>query len=451
MLQKNQRITLECTRLGSELEGICSADGMAVFVPGALPGETVDVLIVKVQPRYAFGKLMQVVKPSAERQTPFCPIYDKCGGCSGQHMTYEATLAAKRAQVLDCLTRIGTLPLKEEDVPAVLGAVEPIHCRNKTALPVSGTASMPQIGFYRKRSHDIVAVEDCPVTMGSLKGVLAAVREWITASGAAPYNEETGRGLVRHVVSRISREGKLMVTITATKPSLPRTDKLIALLQEKAEGFCALHLSVNAARNNVILGNNSKKMWGEDVVTETLLGLKFEIPPLSFFQVNPVQTERLYATAIDFATLTPEDVVVDAYAGAGTISLCMAKKCRKVIAIEIVPQAVEGGRRNAELNAVDNVEFHTAAVEDLLPKLVQEGLRPDVVVLDPPRKGCEPAVIDAVLAAKPRRVVYVSCHVPTQARDVKLLQEGGYHFERCQPVDMFCWAGGVENVISMTK
>lgn len=226
-------------------------------------------------------------------------------------------------------------------------------------------------------------------------------------------------------------------------------DDLIQKLQKQVPGFCSLHLSVNSARNNVILGNNSRKLFGEDAVYEQLLGLTFEIPPLSFFQVNPVQTERLYQTAIDFAQLSPTDTVVDAYAGAGTISLCMAQKTGHVIGIEIVPQAIEGAKRNAERNGVTNAEFHVAPVEDLLPKLVKEGLRPDVIVLDPPRKGVEPAVIEAVLAARPRRVVYVSCHVPTQARDAKLLYEGGYRFERCQPVDMFCYAGGVENVLSM--
>ena len=240
-----------------------------------------------------------------------------------------------------------------------------------------------------------------------------------------------------------------MVTLVATKDKLPNVDDLTERLTKSVPGFCALHLSVNSMRNNVILGNNSRKLFGEDAVYENLLGLTFEIPPLSFFQVNPVQTEKLYQKAIDFAALTPEDTVVDAYAGAGTISLCMARQAQKVIGIEIVPQAIEGAKRNAERNGITNAEFHVAPVEDLLPKLVEGGLRPDVIVLDPPRKGVEPAVVEAVVKARPRRVVYVSCHVPTQARDVKMLAEGGYRFEVCQPVDMFCYAGGVENVLSM--
>jgi len=449
MIQKNQQITLRCDRLGSELEGVCSHEGMAVFVPGILPGEDAETLIVKVQPRYAFGKLMNVLAPSPERAEPRCPVYDKCGGCSGQHMTYEATLAAKRMQVVDCLTRIGGLSISDADVPPVIGADDPWRCRNKTAVPVGGTADDPQLGFYRRRSHAIVPIEDCPVSMPGLGEVLSAVRGWMKQNRVQPYNELNGKGLLRHVVMRVSRAGALMVTLVATKDRLPDPDGLIALLKERVPGFCSLHLSVNSARNNVILGRTSRKLYGEDAIYETLLGLTFEMPPLSFFQVNPVQTERLYQKAIDFAQLQPTDTVVDAYAGAGTISLCMARSCGHVIGIEIVPQAIDGAKRNAKRNGIENAEFHVAAVEDLLPKLVKDGLRPDVVVLDPPRKGVEPQVVDAVLQARPRRVVYVSCHVPTQARDLKLLAEGGYRLESCQPVDMFCYAGGVENVVSM--
>lgn len=447
-MQKNDVLSLHCERLGSELEGVCSHEGMAVFVPGALPGEDIRARIVKTQPRYAFGKLMEVTSPSPDRADPPCPAYDKCGGCSGQHMRYEATLQAKRAQVEDCLRRIGGLSV---EVPPVLGAKDPWRCRNKTALPVGGTADRPQLGFYRRRSHEIVPIQDCLVARGALSGVIEAVTAWMRQARVQPYDELTGRGLLRHVVVRTSRGGQLMVLLVATDSRLPDVPGLTALLREKAPGFCALHLSVNRSRGNVILGPQSVRLWGEEALLETLLGLAFEMPPLSFFQVNPDQTERLYRTAIDFASLTPEDTVVDAYAGAGTISLCMARQARQVIGIEIVPQAIEGARRNARRNGISNASFHVAAVEDLLPKLVSDGLRPDVIVLDPPRKGVEPAVIEAVLVAKPRRVVYVSCHVPTQARDAALLCAGGYHPLCCQPVDLFCYAGGVENVLSFER
>lgn len=449
-MEKNQLLTLNCLRLGGDLEGVCEREGMAVFVPGALPGETIQAQVLKVLPRYAFGKLRKVETASPVRTQPPCPVYEQCGGCGGQHMQYTATLEAKRSQVLDCLNRIGGLNLRQEDVPLPLGMDNPWRCRNKTALPVGGTPQCPTLGFYRRRSHQIVPLTDCPVSIAPLSPVITAVKDWMREAHVQPYNEETGSGLLRHVIVRTSRQGEVMVLLAATGDKLPGIDLLTATLSKSVPGFCALHVTVNRARNNVILGESSKKLWGADVITETLLGLSFEISPLSFFQVNPEQTERLYGQAFAFARLKPEDTVVDAYAGAGTITLCAAGKARKAVGIEIVPQAVESARRNAKRNAVENVAFYTDAVENRLPKLVEEGLRPDVVFLDPPRKGVEPEVIQAVVTARPRRVVYISCHVPTQARDVKLLAQGGYRFEACQPVDMFCWAGGVENVLSMT-
>lgn len=451
MIVKNQMLTLDCLRLGSELEGVCEHEGQTVFVTGALPDERIQAQALKVYPTYAFAKLRGVLTPSVNRAEPFCPVYEQCGGCGGQHMTYEATLASKRAQVLDCLNRIGGLGLSPEAVPPVLGAKNPLRWRNKTALPVGGAAQGPLLGFYRRRSHLIVPIEDCPVTMDGLNGVIEAVKGWMCEKGVQPYDEESGKGLLRHVVVRASRNGSVMVLLAATKPSLPDTPALVKRLCERVAGFCALHLSVNSARSNVILGNTSQKLWGADAIEEQLLGLTFEITPLSFFQVNPAQTERLYQTAIDFARLGENDTVVDAYAGAGTIALCMARRVKRVVGIEIVPQAVESARRNAERNQIRNADFYTDAVESLLPKLVADGLRPDAIILDPPRKGVEPQVIDAVLAARPRTVVYVSCHVPTQARDLKLLAAGGYRFEGCQPVDMFCYAGGVENVVAMGR
>ncbi|MEG1676433.1 MAG: 23S rRNA (uracil(1939)-C(5))-methyltransferase RlmD [Clostridia bacterium] len=449
MIIKNEKLTLNCERLGSELEGVCDCKGQAVFVQGALPGETIEAQALKVCPRYAFAKLLKVLTPSPDRAVPPCPVYEQCGGCSGQHMRYEATLEAKRAQVLDCFNRIGGLALTQADVPMVLGAKSPLHYRNKTALPVGGTADAPLLGFYRRRSHAIVPLADCVVTMGDVANVLSAVKQWMRQAKVTPYNEETGCGVLRHVILRTSRDESLMVILVSTQEHLPEIPLLIERLRQTAKGFCSLFLNVNKQHNNVILGKSCQKLYGQDAIFETLLGLTFEISPLSFFQVNPAQTEMLYQQAIAFAQLSADDVAVDAYAGAGTIALCVAKSIARVIGIEIVPQAVESARKNAERNGISNAEFHVAAVEELLPKLIADGLRPNVIFLDPPRKGVEPQVIEAVLLAKPRRVIYVSCHAPTQARDLALLKAGGYRFERCQPVDMFCYAGGVENVVSM--
>ena len=448
-LNKNQIIRLTCERLGAALEGVCRHQGLTVFVPGVLPGERFDAKVLKVQKTYAFAKLETLLTPSPERRKPFCGVYDLCGGCSGQHMSYALTLEAKRQQVFDGLTRIGGLTLSPEDIPAVLGAAEPLHCRNKTSLPVGGDTQHPLLGFYRKRSHNLVEIADCPISMHSLTGVIESIRQWMRENHVAPYNELTYQGFLRHVVVRSNRRGDVLLVLSVTSDSLLAQDELISLLQEKVPGFRGLHISVNRSKGNVILGNTSHRIYGDDTLCETLLGLTFAIAPLSFFQVNPAQTEALYRHALSFASLSANDVVVDAYAGAGTIALCMAAYCKRVIGLEIVPQAVESAVHNAEINKITNVEFHAAAVEAALPKLVADGLRPDVVVLDPPRKGVEQPVIDALLAAKPRRIVYVSCHVPTQARDIQKLTAGGYRFVCCQPVDIFCYAGGVENVVCL--
>lgn len=449
-LQKNQSIRLSCERLGADLEGVCRHDGLTVFVPGVLPGETFSAKVVKAEKTYAFAKLETLTQRSPQRRDPFCGAYELCGGCSGQHMTYALTLEAKRQQVFDSLTRIGGFTLSPADVPEVIGAKQPTHCRNKASLPVGGTVQRPTLGFYRRRSHDLVELADCPISMHSLSGVIASVKQWIRENGIAPYQELTNQGYLRHVVVRENRLGDLLVVLSATSDSLPAGDALIALLKQNAPGFKGLHISENKSVGNVILGSRSRKLYGADTIEETLLGLRFEITPLSFFQVNPEQTEALYQTAIDFASLSPDDTAVDAYAGAGTISLCLARRCKRVIGLEILPQAVESAKRNAKLNAVGNAEFLTAAVETELPRLVKAGLRPDAVVLDPPRKGVEQPVIDALLEAKPKKIVYVSCHAPTQARDMQKLAAGGYRFAGCQPVDMFCYAGGVENVALMT-
>lgn len=451
MLGKNQVLPLTCERLGAELEGICRHDGQTVFVTGALPGEVISAKVVQIRPQFAFARVMDVLRASPDRREPFCPVYTQCGGCSGQHMAYAATLVAKRQQVVDCLTRIGGLPMTEADVPPVLGALEPTHCRNKTSLPVGGTAKAPVVGFYKRRSHDIVPIAGCPIAMGDLPAVIAAVKRWMLAYGVEPYDELTQRGVLRHVILRTARSGQTMVLLVAAAERLPGTDSLVRELQASVGGFCALHVSENRMNSNVILGKTCKRVFGEEVILETLLGLTFEISPLSFFQVNPAQTERLYRQAIDFAALRPQDTVVDAYAGAGTIALCMASQCKRVIGLEIVPQAVESAQRNAARNGIENAEFLVASVEEKLPQLVAQGLRPDVVMLDPPRKGVEPAVIEAILQAAPRRVVYISCHVPTQARDAAMLTAGGYRVVGCQPVDLFCYASGVENVLVLER
>ena len=450
MLRKNDVFEMTCESFGQDAQGVCRHEGMAVFVPGLLPGERALVRIVKPEKRYAFGRIDRLLTESPDRREPFCPIYRRCGGCSCQHMRYETTLEFKRDQVQELLRRVGGLSI---DVPPVIGMDAPYAYRNKGAYPVAMVRGEPACGFFAPRSHDLVPlpVQGCRIQREDSRDAVAAVLRWMKASGAAPYDETTGRGLVRHVMTRSTQAGGLMVVLVATGTKLPRQDALVLSVREAVPGLVSLCLSVNSRRTNVILGTELHTLWGSPVMEDELCGLTFSVSPLSFFQVNPVQTEKLYGLALDFAQLTGAETVVDAYCGAGTISLLLARRARRVIGIEIVPEAIENARANAARNGIANADFHVGATEELLPRMVESGLRPDVIVVDPPRKGCEEAVLEAIAQAAPRRVVYVSCGAPTLARDAKYLCEHGYRAERVQCVDMFCWTGAVETVMLLSK
>lgn len=450
MLAKNQCFEMTCDAFGQDAQGVCRHEGMAVFVPGLLPGERALVRIVKPEKRYAFGRVEKLLEKSPSRAEPFCPIYKRCGGCVCQHMTYEASLAFKRQQVQDLLQRVGGLSI---EVPPVWGMAHPFGYRNKGAYPVAQTDGAPACGFFAPRSHDLVPLPEngCAIQGEDSARATQAVLSWMRENSVPAYDEQTGRGLVRHIMTRSTTSGELMVVVVVTRADIPKASRLIELLRAAVPGLCSVCLSVNSRRTNVILGTDIRVLWGKAAMEDTLCGLRFSVSPLSFFQVNPRQTERLYGLALEYAGLTGAETVVDAYCGAGTISLLLAQKAKKVIGIEIVPEAIQNANENAARNGIANAEFHVGATEELLPKLVANGLRPDVIVLDPPRKGCDPAVLQAIIAAAPKRVVYVSCGAPTLARDAKLLAEGGYAAEKVQCVDMFCWTGAVETVMSLVQ
>lgn len=450
MLAKNQCFEMTCDAFGQDAQGVCRHEGMAVFVPGLLPGERALVRIVKPEKRYAFGRVEKLLEKSPSRAEPFCPIYKRCGGCVCQHMTYEASLAFKRQQVQDLLQRVGGLSI---EVPPVWGMAHPFGYRNKGAYPVAQTDGAPACGFFAPRSHDLVPLPEngCAIQGEASAKATQAVLSWMRQNSVPAYDEQTGRGLVRHIMTRSTTSGELMVVVVVTRADIPKADRLIELLRAAVPGLCSVCLSVNSRRTNVILGTDIRVLWGKAAMEDTLCGLRFSVSPLSFFQVNPRQTERLYGLALEYAGLTGAETVVDAYCGAGTISLLLAQKAKKVIGIEIVPEAIRNANENAAHNGIANAEFRVGATEELLPKLVENGLRPDVIVLDPPRKGCDPAVLQAIIAAAPKRVVYVSCGAPTLARDAKLLAEGGYAAEKVQCVDMFCWTGAVETVMLLSK
>ena len=441
-LQKNEIFRMRAENLGADMEGVCRHEGMTVFVPGLLPGEETDVRIVKAERRYAFGRMESVpAAPSPDRRDPGCSAYPRCGGCSCRHMRYEATLEAKRRQAADCFRRIGGIDI---DVPAPVGMAEPAAYRNKTALPLGGTADDPVLGFYAPRSHAVVPAAACPNAMPPSGEIASRFLAWMRSFRLEPYREDVHRGLIRHLVIRVNREGECMVTVAANTGMLPHANELTDAL--RPHGVVSLWLNENTAQTNVILSDRYHLIYGRETLTDTLCGLRFELSPGAFFQVNPVQTEALYDTALRFADPTPSDTLCDVYCGAGTITLMMARRCRSAVGIEIVPAAVDNARQNALRNGIANAAFHAGKAEDLLPRMVREGLRSDIIVVDPPRKGLEPAVIRAIAGAAPYRVVYVSCNVATQARDAALFREAGYTVTKVQPVDMFCWTSGIENV-----
>ncbi len=450
MIVKNQEIGLVCTGLGAEFEGVCRHEGQVVFVPGALPGEEIVARIIKVTSSYAVGRLVSRGGESSDRAAPPCPYYPRCGGCTAQHLSYAATLAHKRQQVVDCLERIGGV--SAPDVWETIGMEEPWRYRNKGAFPVGGAVGAPRIGCFAARSHDIVdAPGGCLLQSEQSDALVGAVRRWMVEERIAPYDEAAHKGLVRHVMTREAKDGSSMLVVVINGNTLPKGGGLIERAREAAPGLRLVVVCENNKRTNVILGERLRTLWGEDALTDEIAGYAMRVSPRTFFQVNRTQAERLYAVALDYAGLTGAERVWDVYCGCGSITLPLAARAAHVTGVEIVEDAVADARENAARNGVENVSFVAGAAEMVLSNLLEKSGAPDIIVLDPPRKGCEPAALAAVGRAGAKRIVYVSCSPATLARDVKGLAEYGYRLERAQPVDMFGWTGHVECVALMTR
>ena len=453
-LQKNQILTLRIERLSSDGSGVAhSPDGETVFVPGAAPGDEADVRIVKDCKRYAFGILDHLRTPSPDRIPVDCAVAGPCGGCSLRHLDYTAELRAKQENVTDAFRRIGGL-----DVPVldICPSPEVDRYRNKVQFPVGlDKNGNPCIGFYAGRTHRIVPCPDCKLQPGVLNDIGNALCRFFAENGIQPYNEETGRGLVRHIfLRRGAHSGQIMVCLVCTRSNLPHADALCTRLREQFADIATILLNVNSKNTNVILGTETHTLYGPGYIEDTLCGVPVQLGPLSFYQVNTLAAERLYGIAAQYAQLTPDDLLLDLYCGMGTIGLSMVDHCRELVGVEIVPEAIESAKANAARmgDAVAaKSRFFCADAGQAATRLAAEGLHPDVVMLDPPRKGCDEATLSAVVRMAPRRVVYVSCNPATAARDAAWLEQNGYHAEKVQPVDLFPRTKHCETVVLLSK
>lgn len=444
-LEKNRIYRAHIDGYSSEGLGIARIDGQVVFVHGAVRGETCDVLVMKVLKNAAFGKIAALVEPSPARRTPDCPYYGRCGGCDFRHMSYEEELWAKRARVQDALTRIGGAEVTVEEI---LGAEQPLHYRNKSIYPISPAG---EVGFYRARSHQVVHVEHCLIQKPEADALAQAVRDYIARFQVEPYNEATGRGLLRHLYVRTSCRGESLACLLVNGSRLPHEQELVDMLRAAAPKTCGVVLGENTRRGNAILGDRYRTLWGRDYLTDTLCGLELRLSVPSFYQVNHDQAQRLYEKALEYAGLTGRELAVDLYCGAGTITQVLARRARHVIGGEIVPEAIRDAEDSARRNGVENVEFLCGDASRLAAELRQRGLRPDVICVDPPRKGLAPDVVEAAASMTPGRIVYVSCDPATLARDVARFAPLGYCPVRACAVDLFPGTAHVETVCLLSK
>ncbi|WP_137671237.1 23S rRNA (uracil(1939)-C(5))-methyltransferase RlmD [Paenibacillus naphthalenovorans] len=458
-VEKNGEYIADVVGFGHDGEGVGRVDGFTLFIHGALPGERVRVKVLKVKKQYGYAKLLEILEASPDRVDAPCPIYKQCGGCQLQHLSYEAQLRWKRQLVIDNLTRIGKLQVAGEEqeegvaVHPTLGMSDPWRYRNKAQVPIGlGSEEGGLVGgFYAQGSHRIINMKACLIQHENNDTVVAAVKRIARELGIRPYDEESGKGLLRHVIARCGfNTGEIMVVLVTNGKDISRADELVGLIREEIPGVRSICQNVNMERTNVIFGSETKVLWGSDVIYDTIGDIRFAISARSFYQVNPVQTEVLYGKALEYAQLTGEEIVIDAYCGIGTISLFLAQRAGKVYGVEIVPEAIEDARRNALLNGVRNAEFEVGAAEAVIPAWKQQGVTPDVIVVDPPRKGCDAALLETIVAMRPERVVYVSCNPSTLARDLRVLEDGGYRTVEVQPVDMFPHTVHVECSVLLT-
>lgn len=456
---KNDEVTIDIIGMNHDGEGVGRADGYTLFVPGALPGEKISAKVLKTKKQYGYAKMQMLVEASPARVEAPCEIYDRCGGCQIQHMDYAAQLDWKRQQVADSLQRIGKLDVRPFDaeeggvlVPQTLGMSEPWRYRNKAQVPMGQENGRLIGGFYARGSHRIVDMETCIIQHEANDEMVETVKSIGRELGISAYDEESGRGLLRHVVVKVAfATGEKMVVLVTNGERLPRVDDWVEEIKNRIPGVKSICQNVNTRQTNVIFGDVTTVLWGDEVIHDYIGDVKFAISARSFYQVNPAQTEVLYGKTLEYAGLTGNETVIDAYCGIGTISLFLAQKAKRVYGVEIVKEAIEDARKNAKLNGIENAEFEVGASEDVIPRWKEQGITPDVIVVDPPRKGCDPRLLETILEMKPERVVYVSCNPATLARDLRVLEDGGFKTVKVQPVDMFPQTVHVEAVALLVR
>lgn len=449
-IKKNDQIEVYFEDLTHDGSGVAKVDGYPLFVRNALPGEKGTIKVTKLNKGYGFGRLLTIDEKSSERMEPACPIYSGCGGCQLQHLSYEGQLKAKEKQVRDVLERIGKL--ENVTVHPVLGMKDPWRYRNKAQVPIGEQEGGLVGGFYKRRTHEIIDMDACLIQQQENDDVLQIVKDICGKYGIRAYNEKTHKGILRHVMIRTGNNtGEIMVVLITRTQDLPNRKKIVDEIVAAVPHIKSIVQNVNTRRTNVIFGNETKVIWGEEFIYDTIGKIKFAISARSFYQVNPKQTKVLYDQALAYAGLTGEETVIDAYCGIGTISLFLAQKAKKVYGVEIVPEAIDDARRNAQINGMTNVEFGVGEAEKVIPNWYKEGIKADVLVVDPPRKGCDESLLQTIIDMKPKKVVYVSCNPATLARDLRILEDGGYQTIEVQPVDMFPQTVHVELVALMSR
>ncbi|MBO8164788.1 MAG: 23S rRNA (uracil(1939)-C(5))-methyltransferase RlmD [Brevibacillus sp.] len=457
-VEVGQIVDVDITGLTHEGAGVGRFEGYTLFIPQALAGERVRAQVEHVKKKYGFARLLKIVKRAEHRTKPPCPVFDRCGGCSLQHLAYEEQLRHKRQIVIDNLERIGGFAVADDGttghglvVHPTIGMNDPWRYRNKAQVPIGEQDGGLVGGFYAERSHTIIDIDRCLIQHEASDAVVAVVKRLAGRLGIQPYDEVRHTGLLRHVVTKVGvRTGEIMVVLITTETFIPNRDLLIEAIRREVPGVTSIVQNINPRRTNVIFGDQTYTLWGNDVIYDYIGPIKFAISARSFYQVNPLQTEVLYNKTLEYAGLTGSETVIDAYCGIGTISLFLARKAGRVYGVEIVPEAIRDARKNAELNGLSNVTFEAGAAEEVIPAWKEQGISPDVIVVDPPRKGCDEALLTTILQMRPQRVVYVSCNPSTLARDLKVLADG-YVIKEVQPVDMFPHTGHVECVILMVR